>query len=126
MDYFVFPLDSVMISRRLRLILVILVIPQILISQVKNFNISNRFTDMLTSDSVKIKIIQDQVVHPQWIRAVIVPAALITAGTITLVPASHCLLSKYTIHDKYLMYSRMQAHQSMIIFNMPHWHYHSD
>jgi membrane-associated phospholipid phosphatase len=91
-----------MISRRLFYILVILVIPQILFSQVINFSNSDRFSEMLISDSVKINTIQNQVVHPQWVKAAIVPTALIMAGTITLVPASHCLLSKYTIHDKVL------------------------
>jgi hypothetical protein len=42
---------------------------------------------------------QNQIVHLAWIKASIVPAALIVAGTITLLPESHCLLSKYKIQE---------------------------
>jgi membrane-associated phospholipid phosphatase len=52
---------------------------------------------LLDSDTIK-----DRVVRPQWFRGAIVPGALIVAGTITLIPPSYCILSKYTIHDKVL------------------------
>jgi len=58
------------------------------------------FTDTLGVKSFEVKSAQNQIVHPQWLKAAIVPAALVVAGAITLVPASHCLLSKYTIHNK--------------------------
>jgi len=69
----------------------------------KNKNsLSGEFADTLSFKSIKINPVQDQIVHPQWMKAAIVPASLILAGTITLLPESHCLLSKYTIHDKIL------------------------
>lgn len=38
----------------------------------------------------------------RWIKAAIVPTAMVLAGTITLIPERHCLLSKYSIHDNVL------------------------
>jgi membrane-associated phospholipid phosphatase len=61
---------------------------------------SLEFEDTLRVNSFQTHSIQNQIVHPQWIKAAIVPASLIVAGAITLVPASHCLLSKYTIQNK--------------------------
>jgi membrane-associated phospholipid phosphatase len=46
--------------------------------------------------------LQKKVVRSQWIKGATVPAVLIAAGTITLLPPSYCFLSKYTIHDKVL------------------------
>jgi len=119
-----------MIVRRLLFIVVILIVPQMLFSQIAFFNnsiafksnrysdlklsnpslendfalkydhISNGFTDTLSAKPFKMNVAQNQVMRPQWIKASIVPTALIMAGTITLLPNSHCLLSKYTIHDK--------------------------
>lgn len=119
-----------MIVRRLLFIVVILIVPQMLFSQIAFFNnsiafksnrysdlklsnpslendfalkydhISNRFSDTLGVKSFEMNMVQNQRVHPQWIKAAIVPASLIIAGTITLLPESHCLLSKYTIQDK--------------------------
>ena len=86
-----------MFAQRLLFFFVILIIPHLLFSQTRN---SNRFADTSIVKSFEIKPPQNQVVHPEWIKAAVVPAALIVAGTITLIPASHCLLSKYSIHDK--------------------------
>lgn len=122
---------KVMIARRL-LFLVVLIIPQILFSQVVfndnlmalksdyyssiklqntsgEINLSqkynsnqNGFIDTASVKSLKINSVQNQLVHPQWLKASIVPASLILAGTITLLPKSNCFLSKYAIHDKIL------------------------
>jgi membrane-associated phospholipid phosphatase len=119
-----------MITQRLLLIVVILIVPQMLLSQTASSNdlialksirysemnlpnissgndlalkydhILNRFTDTLGVKSLKINATQNQGVRPQWMRASIVPASLILAGTITLLPKSNCFLSKYAIHDK--------------------------
>ncbi|MEI7523155.1 MAG: phosphatase PAP2 family protein [Mariniphaga sp.] len=80
-------------------ILVWILIPHILHSQGLNLK---GFKDSLTVKSdASIKIIPENTeIH--WIKGAIVPAALVIAGTITLLPESHCLLSKYTIHDKVL------------------------
>jgi len=113
-------------------IVAILIFPQVLFSQVAYFNnsialkssrysdlkyssyssgsnfalnfdhISNKFQDTLGVKSLEISAIQNQPVHPQWLKAAIVPAAMFTIGTITLLAEPHCLLSKYTIHDKIL------------------------
>ncbi|MCX6239546.1 MAG: phosphatase PAP2 family protein [Bacteroidia bacterium] len=121
-----------MITRRLLFILVILVMSQVLFSQVTYFNnsialnssrfsdlnlpitssninislkydhISNRFSDTLAVKSLEMNMMQNQLVRPQWFKAALVPASLIIAGTITLLPDSHSLLSKYTIRDKVL------------------------
>lgn len=63
---------------------------------------SNPFTDTLRSNLFEKNTIQDTIPQHRWLKASIVPAALIISGTITLLPAKHCLLSKYTIHDKVL------------------------
>ena len=78
---------------------VILIIPRSLFSQ--------GYSPAKSSDSLSVKPnyhsnIQNQVIAPQWIRGTIVPAALIIAGTITLLPESQCLLSKYSIHNDVL------------------------
>ena len=57
------------------------------------------FKDSLTIKPFDVNFSPNQIVHPQWIKASIVPAALIVAGTITLLPESHCLLSKYKIQE---------------------------
>lgn len=64
------------------------------------------FSDVL-KDTMSVKTpglnaVQINSVSPRWIRGAIIPAALILTGTITLLPESHCLLSKYTIQDKVL------------------------
>jgi len=64
---------------------------------------SGIFADTLTSKLFDEGSVQNKVVHPQWIKGAIVPAAMIMAGTITLLPASHCLLSKYAIQKKLLI-----------------------
>ena len=56
--------------------------------------------DTLHVKPLEIGRMEDQIVQQQWIRGAIIPASLMLAGTITLLPESHCLLSKYTIHDK--------------------------
>jgi len=119
-----------MISPRLLYILVILTLPQSIFSQGSYLNnplalnssnysdlklqsaslnidfaskynqISNQFTDTLSVKSFELNVMQNQPVYRQWIKAAIVPAALITAGTITVLVEPYCLLSKYTIHDK--------------------------
>lgn len=95
-----------MILPRLISILVILTLPQSIFSQKTHFNnsksnyISVQLLDTLGVKSVGINRIENQIVHPQWMKAAIIPGSLIVAGTITLLPESHCLLSKYTIHDK--------------------------
>jgi membrane-associated phospholipid phosphatase len=76
--------------------------PKIDYSLKKDNSIPANFTDTLSFKSINTYPVQDQIVHPQWMRAAIVPTALIVAGTITLLPESHCWLSKYTIHDKIL------------------------
>ncbi len=61
---------------------------------------SNGIDNTFRVKSFETYSMQNQIVHPEWIKAAIVPATLILAGTITLMAESHCLLSKYTIHDK--------------------------
>ena len=85
--------------RYLLFIPIFLLFPQKLFSQ--GFS-TNRYSDTLTTKSKNVNLGENQPVHPQWIRGAVVPAVLIVAGTITLLPESHCLLSKYTIHDKVL------------------------
>ena len=121
-----------MIAPRLFFILVIFILPLSIFSQVAYFSnsialkssqysdlnlpltsskinfsskydrISNRLSDTLSVRSFEMNVMQNQVVHPQWINAAIVPATLIMAGTITLLVEPHSLFSKYTIHDKVL------------------------
>jgi membrane-associated phospholipid phosphatase len=47
-------------------------------------------------------IIQRDVQNFRWFKAAIVPASLVVLGSITLLPAKHCLLSKYTIRTRVL------------------------
>ena len=57
--------------------------------------------DSTVNKSSKIQL-KEKATGNRWVKASIVPAALVTAGIVTLIPESHCLLSKYTIHDKVL------------------------
>jgi len=68
----------------------------------KNNQISNLYADTLVVKSYDLRTAQNQLVHPQWLKAAIVPAAMISAGTITLLVERNSFLSKYTIHDKIL------------------------
>ena len=77
--------------------LILFLIPQFIYSQ--GFN-SNDLSDSLVVQSNGICKAENQVMRPQWIKGGAVPAALIMPGTITLLPASHSWLSKYSIHDK--------------------------
>ena len=86
-----------MTSPRLLFILLILILPQTILSQVSSLN---SFTDTLSTKSYAINPIQNQAVRPQWIKGAIVPAGLIIAGTITLLPEPYCLLSKYKIQEQ--------------------------
>ena len=86
-------------KKGLLFLLLILIIPRLLFSQ--GFNPKN-FSDTLGVKSIYNNKLQNQVVHPQWIRGAVAPAALIIAGTITLLPESQCLLSKYSIHNDML------------------------
>ena len=79
-------------------ILVLLILPLSVFSQ-------NTFSSIPSSDTVSIKSLRlktlpDNTFRSQWIRGAILPAGLILAGTITLMPDSHTLLSKYTIQEK--------------------------
>jgi len=56
--------------------------------------------DTLGVRSFDVSSTQNRPVHPQWLKAAILPSVLITAGTITVLAESHTLLSKYTIHNK--------------------------
>lgn len=69
---------------------------------IKNNQISNQYTDTLVVKLYDLSTAQNQPVHPQWLKAAIVPAAMISAGTITLLVERNSFLSKYTIHDKVL------------------------
>jgi len=121
-----------MITRRLLFIVVILIVPLMLLSQTaskynlialnsdyyskiklqntsgkinigqKLDNNQNGFIDTLSIQSLKINATQNQIVTPDWKKAAILPASLILAGTITLLPKSNCFFSKYAIHDKIL------------------------
>lgn len=88
-----------MTARHLLFIVVLLILPQLLFSQVAD---SNKLMDTLSVKLFEKKVVQNQIVRPQWIKGAIVPAGLIIAGSITLLPESHCLLSKYTIQKKVL------------------------
>lgn len=122
----------IMVSLRLICILLFLIFPQSIFSQKNNFNnpialnsncysdlnvqnapinndfvskfnqISNQFTDSFVVKSYEVSTTQNQPVHPYWIKAAIVPAAMISAGTITLLVERNSFLSKYTIHEKVL------------------------
>jgi len=67
-----------------------------------NSTFLNGFKDSVSTKLFETSSVQNQIVRPQWIKGAILPAALIIAGTITLLPESHCWLSKYTIRDKVL------------------------
>ena len=69
---------------------------------IKNNQGSNQYTDTLVVKSYDLSTAQNQPVHPQWLKEAIVPAAMISAGTITLLVERNSFLSKYTIHDKVL------------------------
>jgi len=56
----------------------------------------------LVVKSFEVSPMQNQPVHPHWIKAAIVPATMISVGTITLLVEHNSFLSKYTIHDKVL------------------------
>ncbi len=85
--------------RNLAFAFLILLFPNFLFSQ--QFR-SGVFSDTLTLICGKSIKFQNQIVHPQWVKGAIVPAGIIIAGVITLVPESNCLLSKYRIHDEVL------------------------
>lgn len=72
------------------------------ISLIHNNLFSGGFVDTLNVKSFVGHSMQNQTVRPHWIKGAFLPIALIMAGTITLLPESHCLLSKYTIQEKVL------------------------
>ncbi len=88
-----------MTARRLLIMIVMVILPQTIFSQA---SFPSQYSDTSSVKSLGINRLQNQVVKPTWIKGAVVPAALIVAGTITLIPPSYCLLSKYTIHDKVL------------------------
>jgi membrane-associated phospholipid phosphatase len=61
---------------------------------------SSQLSDTLDVRPLDISSKQNQPVHPQWLKAALLPTVLITAGTITILAESHTLLSKYTIQNK--------------------------
>ncbi len=63
---------------------------------------SNQLADTITGKSFEINTIEETSPQHRWLKASIVPASLIVAGVITTLPENHCLLSKYTIHEKVL------------------------
>ena len=83
--------------RRLLYFVIILILPQILFAQG-----SGRISDSLRIKHLDINYKLNQPVHPEWIKSAMVPAALFTAGTITLLPKSTSSFSRYSIHDKIL------------------------
>jgi membrane-associated phospholipid phosphatase len=99
-----------MILQRLIFFLLLLILPQLLASQVShrshsftlNYDpvFSNRFPDTLGIQPSEIKLSQNQVVQSKWISAAIIPVGLITAGTITILVEPYCKLSKYKVQDK--------------------------
>jgi membrane-associated phospholipid phosphatase len=118
-------------ARCLYFILVIVFLPQQIFSQVSSFNnfsalnvwqfsdervhfspvdktidfelkFVSRISGFSGNSTFEVDTLQKKVVRSQWIKGAIVPAVLIAAGTITLLPPSYCILSKYTIHDKVL------------------------
>jgi len=119
-----------MVSTRILFILVLLIIPKSIFSQSLYYNnsislnsnhfsefnlpsasfktvfefkvdqIMDQFTDSASVKSFEMNAMQNQPIHPQWIKAAIVPVTLITAGTITILVEPQCLLSKYTIQNK--------------------------
>lgn len=62
----------------------------------------HNIADTIQIRSLDIYMSRNQSVHPQWIKASIVPLGLIIAGTITLLPESYCMLSKYRIQSEEL------------------------
>lgn len=68
----------------------------------KNNRLLNQYSDSLVVKSYGLSVTQNQPVHPQWIKAAIVPAVMISAGSITLLVKHNSFLSKYTIHDNVL------------------------
>lgn len=58
--------------------------------------------DTAKNKVLEINVLQKESQNNRWLKAAIVPASLIVLGTMTLLPAKHRLLSKYTIHDKVL------------------------
>jgi len=60
---------------------------------------SERYSERMTVSPIKGS---ETNVHSKWIKGAILPAALVIAGSITLLPESWCLLSKYTIHRRVL------------------------
>ncbi|NEW82579.1 MAG: phosphatase PAP2 family protein [Mariniphaga sp.] len=62
----------------------------------------NEFRDSVNTKLFETSSAQNQIVRPQWVRGAIIPAALIAAGTITLLPEPYCLLSKYHIQEEEL------------------------
>ena len=67
-----------------------------------NRSFSSRCIDTLMSDTFKLNEMQNQIIPPKWIKGAIFPVALIMAGTITLLPESNSLLSKFKIHNEVL------------------------
>jgi len=67
-----------------------------------NLLFPNEFKDSVNTKLFETSSAQNQIVRPQWVRGAIIPAALIAAGTITLLPDYHCLFSKYHIQEEEL------------------------
>lgn len=51
----------------------------------------------IDSESGNIKLIKNHTVHPHWIKGNLIPATLVMAGALTLLPESYCLVSKYNL-----------------------------
>ncbi len=76
-------------------------------SQFVSQNLTSSLRPLQPMDSVNIKVLkindlQKETRNNRWLKAAVIPASLVALGTMTLLPAKHCLLSKYTVHDKVL------------------------
>ncbi len=58
--------------------------------------------DSAKTQTLKINGLLKETQTNRWFKAAIVPASLIVLGTVPVLSAKHCSLSKYTIHDKVL------------------------
>ena len=68
----------------------------------RNIGYSSILLDTTRIKDLNINNIQKEIQNNRWFKAAIVPTSLVILGTITLLPAKHCLLSKYTISDHVL------------------------
>ncbi len=67
-----------------------------------NGYLNSQLKSASSADSIMASVVRETVKERKWLKAAILPTALITAGIVTVAVPEHTLLSKYTIQENAL------------------------